>query len=60
MLLTITQAVFLEAEGYFMAYIDCLDKWLPVADPNTIKNVPCRHHASKAAFEADLAKRQAA
>jgi hypothetical protein len=50
MTLTITSAAFLEAEGYFVAYIEQLGEWLPVADPKTIENVPVRHWRDKAAF----------
>ena len=52
MLLTMTHAAYFEAEDYFVAYVEPLGEWLPVADPQTIKNVPIRHWTTKAAFEA--------
>lgn len=49
---TMTRAAYFEAEDYFVAYIEQLGEWLPVADPQTIKNVPVQRWSSKAAFEA--------
>ena len=49
---TMTRAAYFEAEDYFVAYVKELGEWMPVADPQTIKNVPVTRYARKVDFEA--------
>ena len=51
-MLTMTRAAYFEAEDYFVAYVEPLGEWLPVADTRIIANVPVKRWTSKAAFEA--------